>query len=81
MWVFIMMAFYFCILSLIDCALSLLDGKYPSRRVRGYCWAKFPVGFGFKGVLVGKFSFDDAVWGSQCCNLCILYAVAEPVME
>ena len=64
MWVFITMAFYFCILSLIDCASALLDGEYPKHARQRILLGTIPVDFGFKGVLVGKFSFDDAVWGS-----------------
>lgn len=55
MWVFITMAFYFCILSLIDCASSLLDGESPKQARQRILLGTVPVGFGFKGVLVGKF--------------------------
>lgn len=59
------MAFYFCILSLIDWASSLLDGEYPRHALQRSLLGPSPLRFSFKGVLVGKFPFDHVVWGSQ----------------
>lgn len=59
------MAFYFCILSLIDWESSLLDGEYPRHALQRSLLGPSPLRFSFKGVLVGKFPFDHVVWGSQ----------------